>query len=404
MAVTAKQETRAVASLAFLYALRMFGLFMVLPVLSLYAVDYKGNTPFLMGLALGIYGFSQSLLQIPMGLLSDRFGRKTIVLAGLLLFALGSVVAALSTSIEGLVIGRFLQGCGAVSSALMALVADLTTEQHRTRAMAAVGASIGLAFSVAMIAGPVLAASVGLSGLFWLTALLACIGIVLMLKVVPEPPPEAATKSHLDTVPALAMLKRVLLAPDLVRLNLGVLVLHCTLMALFTLVPTLLEHQLGLPRRQHWEVYVPVLIGSFIAMIPLMILAERRQQVRLGFLVAIGALIVALVLMGLAYSVNAVVLLALFVFFFGFNLLEAQLPSLVSKLSFTGGRGTAMGVFSTCQFMGIFMGGMLGGWLQQSVGPRSLFFALAGLATLWFAVAYGMAAPPARGEVVAPAL
>lgn len=397
--VSVQQEIRAVSSLAFLYALRMFGLFMVLPVLALYAPDYQGSTHFLMGLALGIYGFSQSLLQIPMGLLSDRFGRRTIVIVGLVLFALGSVIAALATSIEGLIVGRFLQGCGAVSSALMALVADLTTEKHRTRAMAAVGASIGLAFSVAMIAGPVLAAIAGLTGLFWITAVLSGIGIVLMLKVVPVPPQVIAAQPHFDTVPVPAMLKRVLLDAELFRLNTGVFVLHCALMALFTLVPALLEQQLGLPRRQHWEVYLPVLVGSFIAMIPLMLLAERKQQVRLAFLVAVGALAASLVLLGAGYTFNPALLAALFMFFFGFNLLEAQLPSLVSKLAFAGGRGTAMGVFSTCQFMGIFAGGMLGGWVQQYASRSILFWALAGLAMLWLWIARGMGEPAARSAV-----
>ena len=402
MPTSTQQEIRAVASLAFLYALRMFGLFMVLPVLALYAADYANHTPYLMGLALGIYGFSQSLLQIPMGLLSDRFSRKTIVIIGLLLFALGSVVAALSTSIHGLIAGRFLQGCGAVSSALMALVADLTREQHRTRAMASVGASIGLAFMLAMMLGPVLASLAGLSGLFWLTALLAGAGVLLMVKVVPEPPAAVAHQPHLDTVPAVAMLRRVVFCPELARLNLGVFVLHGALMALFTLVPPLLENQVGLPRARHWEVYLPVLMGSFVAMIPLLLLAERRHQTRLAFLVAIGAMMLALALLGVAYQVNAVLLTALFLFFFGFNLLEAQLPSLVRKKAPPNSRGTAMGLFSTCQFMGIFCGGVLGGWLQHRVGDASLFAALLLFVSLWFAVAMGMTETVGKSEPAAP--
>lgn len=402
MLTPAQQEIRAVASLAFLYALRMFGLFMVLPVLALYAEDYADSTPYLMGLAMGVYGFSQSLLQIPMGLLSDRFSRKSIVTAGLLLFAVGSVVAALSSSIHGLIAGRFLQGCGAVSSALMALVADLTSEKHRTRAMASVGASIGLAFMLAMMAGPVLATVAGLSGLFWLTALLALAGVVLMVKVVPEPPADIAAKPHLDTVPAVSMLRHVLCNVELGRLNLGVFVLHGALMALFILIPPLLEQQVGLPRAQHWKVYLPVLAGSFVAMIPLLLAAERQHKTRLAFLVAIGSMMLALALLGLAYQVNAVLLVALFVFFFGFNLLEAQLPSLVSKKAPPGGRGTAMGVFSTCQFMGIFCGGLMGGWLQHRVGDVSLFVALLLFVSLWFLAAWGMTEPAGRGELATP--
>jgi predicted MFS family arabinose efflux permease len=310
--------------------------------------------------------------------------------------------AACSTSIYWLIAGRFLQGCGAVSSALMALVADLTREQYRTRAMAAVGASIGLAFMLAMMMGPILAARIGLSGLFWLTAVLAVAGILLMVWVVPDPAPDVAARSHLDTVPAISMLKCALLDSGLARLNLGVFVLHAILMALFTLVPPLLESQLGLARGQHWEVYLPVLVGSFFAMIPVMVLAERYRQVRWAFRIAIGSLIIALALMGLAYQQEGMLVLGLSVFFFGFNLLEAQLPSLVSKQAFPGGRGTAMGLFSTCQFLGIFFGGMLGGWMQHIGDKADLFWALATLALIWLLVANGMQEPSGRDEVQPP--
>lgn len=393
MPVNLQKEKRAVAALAFLYALRMFGLFMVLPVLSLYAADYSGSTPFLMGMALGVYGISQSLLQMPMGLLSDKIGRRPVVIAGLVLFAVGSVVAALSTSIYGLLLGRFLQGCGAVSSALMALVSDLSSEQNRTRAMATVGASIGISFSAAMIAGPMMSAYGGLSTLFWITFILALLGILLMAFVVPVQTGAERIQAHHDTLPAPKLLLRVLKDPDLLRLNAGIFVLHCALMACFTVMPALLEQQLGLPRAKHWEVYLPVLVGSFIAMLPLMIVAERKRQMKRVFLIAVGMLAIAFGWLALDYTSNIGLLTGLFLFFFAFNLLEAQLPSLVSKLSFAGGRGTAMGVYSTCQFLGISTGGILGGLLHQYSHPAALFGLLALLALIWWGLAFGMREP-----------
>ena len=294
------------------------------------------------------------------------------------MFIIGSVVAALSTSIYGLIIGRALQGSGAISGALMAMVSDLTSEQNRTKAMATIGASIGVSFAVSMLLGPVLATHFGgLSGLFWATALLGLAGLALVFFVLPEPPIETLHCPHRDTLPAPALLWRVLCDQQLIRLNAGIFCLHMVLMAAFVVVPHLLEKQLGLDRQHHWEVYLPILGGSFIAMIPLMIIGEKKSLVKPIFVFAVGALVFALLFLGAAYQFNAALLSGLFLFFFAFNLLEAQLPSLVSKQTFSGGRGTAMGVYSTCQFLGIFTGGALGGLMLHLNEPRWLFWALA---------------------------
>ncbi|HQQ64269.1 MAG TPA: MFS transporter [Pseudomonadales bacterium] len=395
MSVDLKHEKRAVASLAFLYMMRMFGLFMVLPVLALYAPGYQGFTPFLMGVAMGIYGISQGVLQIPMGFLSDRIGRRPVVVSGLLLFAAGSIVAALSTSIYGLIFGRFLQGCGAVSSALMALVSDLTSEQNRTRAMATVGASIGLSFMLAMIAGPTLSSVFGLSGLFWVTFVLATGGMLVMWKLVPVPVAQQAGQrvGHGDTLPSALLLKTVLRDGNLLRLDLGVFMVHACLMACFTVVPTLLEQQLELPRKSHWEVYLPILVGSFIAMLPLMIIGERKRQIKKVFLLAIGLLVLAFAVLSAFHQSNSGLLVGLSVFFFAFNLLEAQMPSLVSKLSHAGQRGTAMGVFSACQSLGVAAGGFCGGYLRQFNNPGLLFVVLMAMTAVWWMLSLSMSEP-----------
>lgn len=383
MPVNLQQEKRAVSTLALLYSLRMLGLFMILPVMSLYGAQYAGSTPLLIGMAMGMYGASQAILQMPLGVVSDRTGRKSVIIGGLLMFLLGSVVAALSSSIYGLIAGRALQGAGAISGTLMAMVSDLTAEQNRTKAMATIGASIGVSFGVSMMLGPVLAHFGGLSGLFWFTTLLAAGGIALVVLVLPDPPDEAVHSPHRDTLPVPSLLWRVLRDGQLVRLNTGIFCLHMVLMSSFVVVPHLLEQQLGLDRSHHWEVYLPVLGGSFVAMIPLMVIGEKKRLVKQVFVFAIGVLAFALLFLGVTYTANAGLLAGLFLFFFAFNLLEAQLPSLVSKQAFVGGKGTAMGVYSTSQFLGTFAGGALGGFMLHLGEPRWLFLALAVPVALW---------------------
>lgn len=370
-------ERRSVGALALLYCFRMLGLFMVLPLLALYAADLPGATPSRIGLALGIYGLAQALLQLPLGWLSDRVGRKPVIVGGLLVFALGSAVAAMADSVAGIILGRALQGAGAIASTIMAMVADLTREEQRTKAMALVGVSIGFSFTVALVLGPVVAAFGDLSAVFWLTALLSLAGIAILVGLVPTPPRVAATAPSFESMrPALA-------SPLLLRLNFGVFVLHFVLTASFLVVPGLLEQSLGIDRAGHWRVYLPVLLLSLAGMIPLMILAERGGRLRLAFLVAIGAVIAALAALGVL-SVSPVVYVALWLFFVGFNYLEATLPSLLSKSVSAGGKGAALGVFSTCQFLGAFAGGAGGGWLLQHAGAGVLAGASLLLAAAWW--------------------
>ncbi len=388
---TAPFEKRAVLSLASLYAFRMLGLFMVLPVLTLYGRDYAGSTPFLLGLALGVYGFSQAVLQIPFGMLSDRIGRKPVIAMGLVLFAVGSVVAATADSVTGLIIGRFLQGSGAIASAIMALVTDLTADENRTKAMAVIGMSIGLSFSLALVIGPLVTSYAGLPGIFWLTALFALCGLLMLFKVVPTPRVMPKTHREAGTVPAI--LKETMGNPELLRLNFGIFVLHLVLMASFIALPTLLEDQLDIHREQHWRVYLPLLCLAFLAMVPFIFLAEAKRKMKPVFVGAIFLL--GLMELALAYVGSSVFLsfAAIFLFFMAFNLLEACLPSLVSKVAPAGSKGTASGIYSSCQFFGAFCGGVLGGWIADSGDISHVFIGSAIAILLWAAVALFMHPP-----------
>lgn len=384
------REVKTVASLALLYAFRMIGLFMVLPILVVYGRDYQGASPKLLGLALGIYGLTQAIFQIPLGLLSDILGRKIVITLGLVVFALGSVMAATATSIEWLILGRALQGAGAIASAIMAMVADLTSEQNRTKAMAAIGASIGLSFSVSMILGPVIASMAGLSGVFYLAAILAVCGIGIVWFLVPTP---HQPSTHRDTGAIPSIFISTIKNTQLLRLDLGIFALHCVLMASFVAIPTVLETSLALSKGKHWQVYLPVLLLAFVAMLPLMIVAEKKRKVKPVFLLAIAIVALSNLFLSFSLSSSALIVGLIFCFFVGFNLLEAMLPSLVSKISPAGAKGTAMGIYSTSQFLGAFCGGVLGGLLLDDVSLASVFLATACLAAVWFLVAASMAPP-----------
>ena len=382
-------ERRAAASLAAVYFLRMLGLFLILPVFIVYAEELDGATPFLAGIAIGVYGLTQAALQIPFGLASDRLGRKPVILFGLVLFAAGSVVAASADDIVWVILGRALQGSGAIAAAVMALNADLTREENRTKAMALVGMSIGLAFFVALLAGPALSAWIGVDGLFWLTALLALAGMGLIGFVVPDP---ARSTVHRDAQTVPAQLVGVIRNRELLRLDLGIFVLHAILTALFVSAPLSLRDA-GVPLELHWRVYLPVLALSVAAMIPFLILAEHHRRMKPVFAGAV--LVLSLAALGLAFDhTDAVIIGAwLWLFFTAFNLLEATLPSLVSKIAPPDAKGSAMGVYSSLQFLGAFTGGAAGGWLHGEAGAAAVFGFAAGLGLLWFFVALGMRPP-----------
>lgn len=383
-------ERRAVFTLASLFSLRMIGLFMVMPVFALYGRELAGATPMLIGLAIGIYGLAQAFLQIPLGLLADRMDRKRLILVGLVLFAVGGVIAALSDHIYGVILGRAVQGAGAISGVVMALLADLTREEQRTKAMAAIGASIGVSFGLAFVLGPWVAGLFGLHGLFWSTALLGVAGMAVCVWLVPRP------LHHVAHTPASyrQQLGESLGHGELLRLNAGIFTLHAVMTACFTVLPVLLLQNGGLPAAHHGWVYLPVLLGSFIAIVPAIIIAERQRKMRRVFLMAIAVLAAGLALLSGFHGSLWALVAGLLVFFVGFNLLEALLPSLVSKLCPPGGKGTAMGIYSSSQFLGAFAGGVLGGILQTYYGVTVLFAVLSVLVVMWWALAVRMAEPP----------
>ena len=380
-----RQELRSSGSLALIFALRMLGLFLVLPVFALEAQHYAGgNDPAMVGLALGMYGLTQAVFQLPLGLASDRFGRKKVIIVGLLVFALGSLVAALADSLMGLVWGRALQGAGAVSAAVTALLADLTRDSVRTKAMAMVGGSIALMFSLALVLSPLLAGWVGLSGIFWITLGLTLAGMPAVLWVVPPEPARHTAMPRGRFADWLAY-------PDLLRLNAGVFVLHTVQMAMWVAVPTLLV-QAGLVKTAHWQVYLPAVLLSFAALGRLFAM-ERKGQLRSALLLAIVLVLLVQAGLGaltLAGDAPSLWLLgaAMLVFFIGFNMLEATQPSLVSRMAPDRLRGAALGAYNTLQSLGLFAGGFLGGWLSRHGSLTGVFAATALLCVVWLVVTW----------------
>ena len=386
-------ERRAVAALASVYSMRMLGLFMVLPVFALLGPELTGATPALIGLAIGIYGLSQASLQVPFGALSDRLGRKRLIYVGLVIFAAGSAVAGASDHIVGVIVGRALQGAGAIASVLMALVSDLTRAEQRTKAMAGIGVTIGLSFSVSLILGPLVGQLWGLAGIFYLTAILALVAIVIVWKLVPEPPAMVTEGEHR---PARALLGGVLRDPRLLRLDFGIFALHLALTALFIQVPVMLSDRLGLAVDAMWWFYLTVMVTSFFAMVPFIIIGEKKRQMKTVLCGAVALLLVASVALW-QWSVSLTAAwFGLFFFFMAFNLLEASLPSLISKESPAGAKGTAMGVYSTSQFFGAFLGGALGGVMAGWAGADGVFGLMALVLLAWLLVAVTMQAPRYR--------
>ena len=384
------QEFRAAGALAAVFSVRLLGLFMIYPVFAAYAGTLTGANPYLIGEALGIYGLTQGVLQIPFGLLSDRIGRKVMIVLGLVLFGAGSAVAAISTTIGGVIVGRALQGAGAVGSVILALVADLTGEDNRTAAMAMVGITIGASFIVALLAGPVVASFIGVAGIFWLMVALAAVGIAITQFVVPNPP---RVRVHRDAEAVPALLGAVLRDRELLRLDLGIFALHATLIASFLVVPDLLRATLGVAVHDQWVVYLPVLLVSIAAMVPAIILAEKYRRMKGVFVAAVAALVASQIMLYFGAANVFVLLAALVVFFSAFNVMEASLPSLITKVAPPEVKGTAMGVYSSLQFLGIFIGGIIGGVAHQHGGSAGVFVLTTALAAVWLLAALGMAQP-----------
>jgi MFS family permease len=382
-------ELRAGASLAGVFGLRMFGLFLILPVLSVHAAKLTGGDNLsLVGTALGIYGLAQGFLQIPFGMASDRWGRKRILYVGLTVFALGSFVGIGATDIWTVIVARTLQGAGAISSVAMALAADLTRDQHRTKIMAMIGSTIGLTFAVSLIGAPLLYEWIGMSGLFALTGVMCLAAIALVKFLVPDPSaPVASRKGDGATLQAI-------IAPELLRLNLGIFILHIVLYGMFVVVPPMLVVA-GLPLAEHWKLYLPAVLGSFVLMVPVILYADRRNHPKHALIGGVALLCAVEAVLGVSRSGLVGVGALMLAFFVAFNVLEALLPSLVSRIAPAQGRGVAIGVYNTTQTIGVFVGGVLGGWLAARFGPHAVFLTCAVLCGVWLVAAFGMR-PPTR--------
>ncbi|MDP1558108.1 MAG: MFS transporter [Nitrosomonas sp.] len=385
-------ELRATVGLASVYGLRMFGLFIILPVFAFYAEDLPGGDNYtLIGIALGAYGLTQAILQIPFGWLSDRIGRKPVIYLGLILFAIGSFVAANAVDIYWVIFGRIIQGAGAISAAVMALAADLTREEHRTKAMAVIGMTIGTTFALSLIVAPMLSQWIGVPGIFAMTGILALFAMVVVYKVIPDP---LISRFHSDTEASVGSFRNVLSNTQLLRLNYGIFALHATLMALWLVVPLSLRNA-GLAADDHWQMYLPVLVISMALIIPAIIYGEKKAKLKQVFIAAIALLLMGQVL--LAFTFNSILgtAIALLVFFTAFNLLEASLPSLISKIAPVGAKGTAIGIYSSTQFLGAFIGASIGGYLYGNYGGYALYVFCGLLLVVWLILAATMKAPAA---------
>lgn len=383
-------EKRTAVSLAGVFSTRMLGLFMILPVFSVLAEKMPDYTPTLAGIALGIYGLTQAALQIPLGFLSDKIGRKPVIIGGLLVFALGSVVAASADTLFWIVVGRALQGLGAVASAVMALAADLTREEHRMKVMATIGMSIGFSFAVALVLGPVINSWFGLSGIFWLTAILAVCGMLIVWLWVPTP---IISTFHRDAQVETGWFKNAITDTQLLRLDASILILHSILMSSFIVMPFILRDRLGLVIEEHWQIYLPILFLSMVGVVPLIIVGEKKRKLKQMLILAI--IVLALAELGfllVGHSLAGITFMLLF-FFLAFNLVEATMPSLVSKMAPAAHKGTAMGAYSSSQFLGVFIGGAMGGWLSQNAGLDSVLWFNILLLGIWFILVISMREP-----------
>lgn len=386
-------EKRASSGLASIFGLRMLGMFLILPVFALYATHLPGgNDKTMVGLALGAYGLTQALLQLPYGIASDRFGRKPVIYFGLLLFAAGSFVAATATDIQMIILGRIIQGSGAISAAVTALLADSTREEHRTSAMAMIGGTIGLTFAASLVIGPALYQFIGMSGIFALTGVLTLMAMAVVKWYIPDPP---ASGFHSDAEAKMSRLGDVLRNPQLLRLDFGIFALHAAQMSMFVVIPFALGKAGHLDVDHHWEVYLPVVLVAFIVMVPVIIYGEKKGKLKQVFVGGIALLLIAQ--LGMAASMQHFwgIVAALTAYFIAFNILEATLPSLISKIAPPDAKGTAMGVYNTSQSLGLFFGGAMGGLLSQHLGYSAVYEFAAGIVVIWLLAAIGMQTPPA---------
>ncbi len=376
-----RSEFFSVLSLSFVSASRIFGLCMLLPVLPLYASNFSDASPLWIGLALGIYGFPQAILQIPAGRLSDRYGRKPVIIGGLLIFLLGTLIAAFSTSILGLLIGRFFQGAGAISSSIIALMTDLVRPDQRAKGMAVFGVTIGVSFCLAMVAGPFIASEFGLAGIFGLTAIMACLSIVIIKYIVPNPVQKPVIITQIESIFSLVKNTQVL------SLSLGVFVLHLTLMGIFVTLPTLFQNHFSISMALHGWIYLVLLFVAFLVMLPLIFLGEKKRC--LGKIVPYGIGILMLSTLWIAFLPTQLIwiLIGAWLYFFSFNFLEASLPALLSQNVPASSKGSALGIYSACQFLGAGSGGLISGLFLEFTTYQTIMILCCTLSAIWLMIA-----------------
>jgi len=385
-------ERKVSVSIAFIYALRMLGIFIVLPIMALHAKQLEYASPFLVGISVGIYGLTQALFQIPFGWLSDKYGRKIVIFSGLVIFIAGSIVAAESTTIYGVVVGRSLQGAGAISAVLMSLAADLTSERNRTKIMAAIGISIGLTFLLSLVLGPLLQSIIGIDGIFWMIAGLSIFAIFVLFTQIPSDSKNMKLQKKQKQPNFLISIQGAIHDKQFLILCFGIFILHLVITANFVVLPEILMDGLNLPQRDHSMFYLIVLVAAVLVMLPIMFFCEKRNLIKGSFITAVLLLGLSELSIGYTYEHILTLGFSMFLFFTTFSYLEAQLPSLVTKLKHDA-RGTSLGIFTSCQFLGVFFGGAAAGLYTQYFERNNLFLMLFFLIIIWVILSTNMQKP-----------